>query len=113
MQAGRGPARALRAFVEAVDLADARQAAVLQNLVRTVLDWCARSSGPRVPNFFTSWNSGLAAHAPFELIGAQYSATRRGKVQLQRVQTNASQSTVYENIIALSDIAVTPKMLCA
>lgn len=36
VQAGQGPARALRAFVEAVDLADARQAAVLQNLVRSV-----------------------------------------------------------------------------
>lgn len=31
--AGQGPARALRAFVDAVDLADARQAAVLQTLV--------------------------------------------------------------------------------
>lgn len=31
--AGQGPARALRAFVDAVDLTDARQAAVLQNLV--------------------------------------------------------------------------------
>ncbi|CAN0137047.1 unnamed protein product, partial [Ectocarpus sp. 12 AP-2014] len=30
--AGQGPARALRAFVDAVDLTDARQAAVLQNL---------------------------------------------------------------------------------
>lgn len=33
--AGQGPARALLAFVDAVDLADARQAAVLQNLVST------------------------------------------------------------------------------
>lgn len=32
--AGQGPVRALRAFVDAVDLADARQTAVLQNLVR-------------------------------------------------------------------------------
>lgn len=31
--AGRGSGRALRAFVEAVDLGDAKQAAVLQNLV--------------------------------------------------------------------------------
>lgn len=33
LAAGQGPARALRAFVDAVDLTDARQAAVLQNLV--------------------------------------------------------------------------------
>lgn len=32
---GQGPARALRAFVDAVDLSDAKQAAVLQNLVRS------------------------------------------------------------------------------
>lgn len=31
---GQGPARALRAFVDAVDLADGKQAAMLQNLVR-------------------------------------------------------------------------------
>lgn len=35
--AGQGPARALRAFVDAVDLADARQAAVLQNLVSALI----------------------------------------------------------------------------
>lgn len=37
--AGQGPARALRAFVDAVDLTDARQAAVLQNLVSVLEDW--------------------------------------------------------------------------
>lgn len=31
---GQGPARALRAFVDAVDLSDGKQAAMLQNLVR-------------------------------------------------------------------------------
>lgn len=34
--AGQGPGRALRAFVDAVDLGDAKQAGVLQNLVSFV-----------------------------------------------------------------------------
>lgn len=33
LAAGQGPGRALRAFVDAVDLGDARQASVLQSLV--------------------------------------------------------------------------------